>query len=75
MPTILVKVRPQAGSSSLEMHDDGSFIAKLKAAPVDGKANEELMALVARHFKVPKSAVSIKTGAGARLKRIAIDAV
>lgn len=73
MPIILVKVRPQAGSSSLEAQDDGSFIAKLKAAPVDGKANEELIALVARRFKVRQSAVTIKTGAGARLKRVLVD--
>ena len=52
---------------------DGTFTAHLKASPVDGKANEELVALVAAHFGVRKAAVRIKAGAGARLKRVEID--
>jgi uncharacterized protein YggU (UPF0235/DUF167 family) len=33
-----------------------------EGASVDGKANDELIALVARQFKCRKSAVSIKSG-------------
>jgi uncharacterized protein len=73
MTVIQVKVRPQASMSQLEQQSDGTYIAKLKAPPVDGKANAELILLVSRLFKVPKSAVSIKTGTGGRLKRIVID--
>jgi uncharacterized protein len=73
MTVILVKVRPQAACSTLVQQSDGSYVAKLKAVPVDGKANAELVHLVARQFKVPRSAVSIKTGAGSRLKRVLID--
>jgi uncharacterized protein len=70
---IEVKVRPNAGASLLEQDDDGRWHARLKAAPVDGKANEELLALVARHFGRPKSAVSIRSGASGRLKRVRIE--
>ena len=72
MPIIQVKVKPNARVSVLEQQDDGSFAASLKAPPVDGKANAELVALVARHFGVPKSAVSIKAGAGGRLKLVTV---
>jgi len=39
---------------------------------VDGKANEELVKLIAEHFSVRKAQVSIKSGASGRLKRVQI---
>ncbi|MFN3417183.1 MAG: DUF167 domain-containing protein [Caldimonas sp.] len=69
---IQVKVKPGSRDSSLQLLSDGAFAATLKAPPVDGKANAELIALVAKHFKVPKSAVSLRSGAAARLKRVAV---
>jgi uncharacterized protein YggU (UPF0235/DUF167 family) len=70
--TLLVKVKPNARLSSLERQADGSWLALLKSPPVDGKANAELIALVAREFRCAKSAVEIATGAGARIKRVRI---
>ncbi len=72
VPIIQVKVKPNARASSLEALEDGTFLATLKAPPVDGKANAELVSLVARHFGASKSAVSIKAGAGARLKLVSV---
>jgi len=72
MPVIKVRVRPNARSSSLEEQDDGTFVANLKAPPVDGKANAELVVLVARPFNVSRGAVTIKAGAGARLKLVSV---
>ena len=65
-----VKVKPRARVSSLAQSPDGSWFAQLKAPPVDGKANQELVALVAREFSCAKSAVSIKSGASGRLKLV-----
>jgi uncharacterized protein (TIGR00251 family) len=45
---------------------------RLQAPPVDGKANAELIGLVAREFGCAKSAIEIATGAGARIKRVRI---
>lgn len=74
MATIIeIKVKPNARASTLEQADDGSWHAQLKSPPVEGKANAELLALVARRFGRAKSAVSIKSGANGRLKRIRID--
>lgn len=72
MTILQIKVRPGARTSALELQDDGSFVASLKAPPVDGKANAELVALVARRFGVARAAVTIKTGAGARRKLVVI---
>ena len=65
-----VKVKPRARTSSLEQAADGTWLAKLKSPPVDGKANQELIALVAARFGCPKGAVTIKTGAAGRLKLV-----
>jgi uncharacterized protein (TIGR00251 family) len=71
---ISVKVRPNCRTSVLRREDDGAWVAELKAPPVDGKANAELVRLIARHFACPTSAVSVKTGAASRTKLIKIAA-
>jgi len=71
--TLQVKVKPNAGVSSLEEKRIGSFWqAQLKSPPVDGKANEELVTLIAKQFGCRKSAVSIKSGASRRMKFVRI---
>jgi uncharacterized protein (TIGR00251 family) len=70
---IAVKVKPNARVSSLEKVEGGAWLARLKSPPVDGKANEELLELVARHFGSRKSAVSLTSGASARLKLVRIQ--
>jgi uncharacterized protein (TIGR00251 family) len=69
---IEVKVKPNARASMLEQSADGQWVAQIKAPPVDGRANEELIGLVARRFGCPKSVVSIKTGASGRVKLVRI---
>lgn len=70
---IQVKVTPRARESSLRQAADGTWVAKLKSPPVDGKANAELIALVAEQFGCKKAAVSIKAGASGRMKLVRID--
>jgi uncharacterized protein len=70
---IQVKVKPNARVSLLEEKKDGTWLAQIKSPPVDGKANEELISLVARHFACRKADVSIKAGASGRLKLVQID--
>lgn len=70
---ISVKVKPNSPISQLTQVEGGAWLAQLKSPPVDGKANEELLALVARHFGCRKSAVSLKSGASARTKRVRIE--
>ncbi len=67
-----VKVKPRSPTSSLERLPDGTWVARLKAPPVDGKANAELIELVAERFRCPKAAVTIKAGAGGRLKLVKV---
>jgi len=68
-----VRVKPNAKVASLEEQPDGTWIARVKAPPVEGKANEALIALVAEHFGVRKAQVSIRLGASSRLKRMEVE--
>lgn len=70
---IQVRVKPRSRTSLLEKTDDGTWTAHLKSPPVDGKANAELIALLAKHFSVHKSSITIKSGASARLKLVKIE--
>ncbi|HZN06025.1 MAG TPA: DUF167 domain-containing protein [Pyrinomonadaceae bacterium] len=70
---IQVRVKPNARASVLEEKEDGTWLAQIKSPPVEGRANEELIALVAKHFGCRKSAVSIKAGASGRLKLLQIN--
>jgi uncharacterized protein len=69
-----IKVKPGSRVASLVQCDDGTWQAKVKAAPVDGKANAELIALLAEHFKCRKTAVHIRAGASGREKLVKIEA-
>ena len=66
-------MKPNARVSSLVQVADGSWQAKVKAPPVDGKANVELIALVAEHFNCRKAAVTIRAGASGRNKLVKIE--
>ncbi len=72
MPILLVKAKPNSRVSALTQQDDGTWLAQLKSPPVDGKANAELVELVARTFGCTKSSITIKTGAGSKLKRVVV---
>lgn len=67
-----VKVKPNSRSSTLVRESDGSWRAQLKSQPIDGKANAELVALIAEHFQCSKSSVVIKSGASGRTKLVRV---
>lgn len=68
-----VKVKPNSKQSKIEINEEGTLVAFVKAQPIDGKANAELVSLLASHFGIYKRQVSIKTGASGRMKRIELD--
>ncbi len=69
-----VKVKPRARVSELTQEPDGTWIAKLKSPPVDGKANEELVGLIAARFRCRRADVTIQACASGRMKLVRIGA-
>ncbi|RYE03584.1 MAG: DUF167 domain-containing protein [Sphingomonadales bacterium] len=69
---ITVRVTPRSSRDLFAAGAPEHFAARLAAPPVDGAANEALIALVARAFGVGRRAVSVMTGETSRLKRLYI---
>jgi uncharacterized protein len=67
-----LKVKPGSRVDELVEQAGGIWLARVKAPPVDGKANAAVIALIAAHFGVRKAQVSIKSGAAGRLKLVQI---
>jgi len=67
-----VKVKPNSKIQKIEEQADGSLTVHLKSPPVDGKANQELIKLLAERFDVPKSYIRIKSGLSSRQKLVEI---
>lgn len=66
-------MKTRARVSELAELPDGTWLATLKSPPVDGKANSELITLIANHFSCRKGDVSIRAGASGRTKLVDIE--
>jgi hypothetical protein len=67
-----IRVKPSSKHEGLQQQPDGTWVARVKAAPVDGQANARLIELLAKHFHCSKSCICIKSGTSSRIKRIEI---
>jgi uncharacterized protein (TIGR00251 family) len=68
-----IKVIPRSSKSEIvEFFSDGALKVKLAAVPDRGKANEELIGLLAAYFDVRKEAVEMVTGETSQRKRVRI---
>lgn len=66
-------LQPKASKTEVVgLHGDALKI-RIKAPPVDGKANLELVKFLAKEFAVNKRAVSLVSGELSRHKRVRID--
>lgn len=73
MRELYVQVKPGASKNSVELLEDGSYLVRLRAKPVDGAANKALIELLSNTLSVPKSRISIGRGANARFKKVLIS--
>jgi len=73
MKVFRVKVKPASRQQLFRREDDGSLTVHLKSPPIDGKANQELIQVLANAFSVSKSSIRIKSGASAKNKWVEID--
>lgn len=70
--TFRIRVTPRAGRTAIAGERGGVLLVKLAAAPVDGTANDALVALLASLLDRPKRDVSIVTGERSRNKVVEI---
>jgi uncharacterized protein len=72
---ISVRVIPRAGRSCLAGTRGDALLVRLHAPPVEGKANTELVNLIAAALEVPARAVSIVAGERSRQKRVRVSGI
>lgn len=67
-----VRVTPRAGRTGVAGMRGDALLVRLAAAPVEGAANEALIAFLAKLLDVPKRDIVIVAGERGRDKRVAI---
>jgi uncharacterized protein (TIGR00251 family) len=68
-------VQPRSGQNAIVgLHGDAVKL-RLCAPPVDGKANKAVIAFFAKSLKIPKSAVTLRSGLRSRMKKIVLIGV
>ena len=75
MTTIVFHVQPRAKRTEVVGWHGDAVKVRLKAPPVDGAANEELVRFVADRLGVPRSAVRIVSGRTSRRKRLSLEEI
>jgi uncharacterized protein len=68
-----IRVKPRTSRNCIEGFSGDVLVVALTAPPVDGEANQQLIALVAKALKVGRSTVSIVRGETSRDKLIRIE--
>lgn len=70
--TLALHLQPGAKKTEIAGVHGGALKIRLVAPPVDGKANEALIAFLAAKLGVSKSAIALKSGQTSRTKRVRI---
>lgn len=67
---LAVRVTPKAARTRIVGEVEGELKITLNAPPAEGRANAELLRLLAKTYGVPKSRLAILSGETSRSKRI-----
>jgi uncharacterized protein (TIGR00251 family) len=72
---LTLKVTPRAKRTEVSGFDPDWIRLRIQAPPVDGKANEAIIAFFSESLNIHRRAVEICTGDTSRLKRIKLQGV
>jgi len=68
-------VQPRASKTEVAGRHGDAIKIRVKAPPVDGAANEEVIRFLAKRFRVSRKSVELVSGSTSRHKQIAIQGV
>jgi uncharacterized protein (TIGR00251 family) len=71
--TIDIRVIPRASRTRVDGERAGAILIRLASPPVDGAANDALVAFLADTLDLPRRNIAIVAGASSRNKRVKID--
>ena len=69
-----IKVKPNSKTDEIIREADGSLKVKIRAQPVEGKANKYLLEYLSKVLGLPKSKLSLLKGESSSFKTVEIDA-
>jgi uncharacterized protein (TIGR00251 family) len=67
-----IRVTPRASADAVGGERDGALLVRVSAPPIDGKANDAVVKLLAKALNLPLGAVRLERGAAARTKRVSV---
>ena len=70
-----VRAAPRSSRAGLDGMVGDALKVRTRSAPVDGKANKELIEVIADAFGLPKSAVVFKGGETSKTKRLLLRGI
>lgn len=68
-------VQPRASRVGIVGLHDGRLKLAITSPPVEGQANSQVIAFLAKLFRVPKGAVNLESGSQGRSKRLTIGGI
>ncbi len=69
-----VRAVPRASRDEIAGRLGDALKVRIQAPPVEGKANAYIVKFLAKHWRIPKSAITLLSGETGRNKRLRIDA-
>lgn len=75
MAQIRVRLTPRAAREQIAASDGGSYLVRVTAPPVDGRANDALCRLIARRARIAPSRVTLLRGAKGREKVLSVEGI
>jgi uncharacterized protein (TIGR00251 family) len=73
--SFVVKVHPRAKKNAITGELGDAIKLSLTTPPIDGRANDACIEFLAKLLKVPRSSITIASGAGSRNKVIRVTGV
>lgn len=71
--TLIVRLTPRAARDEISGWQGGELRVRLRAPPLEGRANEALRRLIASRLGLPPSNVELVSGAKGRVKRLKVE--
>jgi len=70
---ILVRVKPNSHYEKIELLADNTYLISVKEPPIENKANQAVIRVLADYFCIPKSKITIVAGQKSRRKVIELN--
>ncbi len=67
-----ILVKPNSKKGPLVIAEGNQLTVYLREKPIDGEANAALIKILSKHFHLPKTSITIKSGARGRKKLVEI---